>query len=72
MNEKKWKTTCDRKEVQHGAKGYNIGQVGTDKWKSYCARSLGIAKKFESAREPCSPNYLSRRKWKCKIEEIEK
>lgn len=69
---KKWSTPCGKKVVKHGAKGYNIRQVGTDKWKSYCARSLGIAKKFPSAREPCSANFLSRRKWKCPIDEVEK
>ena len=53
------------KIVYHGAKGYRIGKVGSPKWKSYCARSLGIAKKFPSAREIDSPNYQSRRKWKC-------
>ena len=69
---KKWKTKCKGRIVEHGAKGYNIGQPGTDKWKSYCTRSLGIAKKFPSARKPCSPNYLSRRKWRCPIDKIEK
>lgn len=69
---KKWKTKCKGKVVSHGAKGYNIGQPGTAKQKSYCARSLGIAEKFPSARLPCSPNYLSRRKWRCPIEDIEK
>ena len=69
---KKWKTKCNGKVVEHGAKGYNIGQVGTEKWESYCKRSLGIAKKYESARKSCSPNYLSRRKWRCPLDEIEK
>jgi hypothetical protein len=61
----KWKTKCGDKVVKHGAKGYKIGQPGTAKWKSYCSRSGGIAKKFPSAKEPCSPNMLSRKKWKC-------
>jgi hypothetical protein len=69
---KKWKTQCGDRMVAHGEKGARIGQVGSDKWKSYCARSLGIAKQFPSARLPCSKNYLSRRKWKCPIEGIEK
>lgn len=69
---KKWITECDGKIIQHGAKGYRIGKIGSEKWESYCARSLGIAKKFPSAREPCSKNYLSRRKWRCPIDEIEK
>lgn len=70
--EKKWKTKCKGKIVEHGEPDVWIGQKGSDKWKSYCARSLGIAKKYPSARKPCSPNYLSRRKWKCPIRSIEK
>ena len=70
--ESKWKTKCEDKIVTHGAKGYNIGQVGSAKQKSYCARSLGIAKKFPSARLPCSKNYLSRRKWRCQLDKIER
>ena len=63
--EKKWETKCNGKVIEHGAKGYRIGKVGSDKWKSYCARSGGIAKKYPSARRPCSPNMLSRKKWRC-------
>jgi hypothetical protein len=62
---KKWKTSCGNKIIKHGAVGYHIGQIGTPKWKSYCSRSGGIAKKFPNARKPCSPNSLSRKKWKC-------
>lgn len=69
---KKWETKCGEKVIKHGSKGYNIGQVGTKKWFSYCARSFGITKKYPSARKPCSPNYLSRRKWRCPIRDIEK
>lgn len=72
MTESKWQTKCQGKVVSHGAKGYNIGQPGTPKQKSYCSRSLGIAEKFPSARDPCSPNYLSRRKWRCPIADIER
>jgi hypothetical protein len=63
--EKKWKTKCGSKVVKHGAKGYRIGKVGSTKWKSYCARAKGIAKKHPNARKPCSPNILSMKKWKC-------
>lgn len=69
---KKWITKVDGKIVRHGAKGYRIGKVGSPKQKSYCARSLGIAKKFPSARLKTSRNYQSRRKWKCPISEVEK
>lgn len=69
---KKWKTKVGNKIVLHGAKGYRIGKVGSKKQKSYCSRSLGIAKKFPSARKVDSPNYQSRRKWKCPIRSIEK
>jgi hypothetical protein len=69
---KKWKTKCNDKVVRHGAIGYRIGKVGSSKQKSYCARSLGISKKFPSARLPCSRNSLSRRKWRCPMDKIEK
>ena len=62
---KKWTTKVGDKIVHHGAVGYKIGQPGTPKWKSYCARSGGIAKKYPSAREKDSPNYQSRLKWRC-------
>lgn len=46
---------------------------GTSKGDSYCARSLGIKKEMldkggksaEKARDPNSPNNLSRKKWRC-------
>ena len=65
MIKKKWKTKCGKKVVKHGQKGARIGKVGSPKWKSYCARSGGIAKKNSNARKPCSKNMLSRKKWKC-------
>jgi hypothetical protein len=68
---KKWKTKVNGKIILHGAKGYRIGKTGSPKQKSYCARSLGIAKKYPSARKKDSPNYQSRRKWKCPISEVE-
>lgn len=64
-NAKKWKTKCGGKIVHHGQKGARIGKVGSAKWKSYCSRARGIAKKYSSAREPCSPNNLSMKKWRC-------
>lgn len=72
MTEKKWATRVGEKIVYHGAKGYRIGQQGTAKQESYCARSLGITKKFPSAREKDSPNYQSRRKWRCPLDKLEK
>ena len=62
---KKWSTKIGNKIVHHGAKGYRIGKVGSTKWKSYCSRSGGIAKKFPNARKQDSPNTLSRMKWRC-------
>jgi hypothetical protein len=62
---KKWATKINGKIVRHGAKGYRIGKVGSVKWKSYCSRSGGIAKKYPNARRSDSPNTLSRKKWKC-------
>jgi len=72
LDEKKWETEVEGKIIRHGQKGAWIGRVGSKKWKSYCARSLGIAKKFPSARKKSSPNYQSRRKWKCPVRSIEK
>lgn len=69
---KKWKTKVNGKIIKHGQKGVWIGRPGSKKWLSYCARSLGIAKKYPSARKPTSANYQSRRRWKCPIRSIEK
>jgi hypothetical protein len=62
---KKWITKVGDKIVRHGAVGYRIGKVGSPKWKSYCSRSGGIAKKYPSAREETSANFQSRKKWRC-------
>jgi len=65
---KKWKTKCNGKIIKHGAKGYRIGKLGSKKQKSYCSRSEGINKKFNldcKGKDKCSPNCLSRLKWKC-------
>lgn len=63
--EKKWKTNVGNKIIKHGQIGARISKVGSHKWKSYCKRSGGIAKKFPNAREVTSPNYQSIKKWKC-------
>jgi hypothetical protein len=63
--EKKWKTKIGDKVIYHGQKGVRISP-GTKRGNSYCARSLGIAKKFPKARKRDSPNFQSRKKWKCK------
>jgi len=68
---KKWTTKVKGKIVKHGQKGARIAKVGSPKQKSDCAISLGIAKKYPSARKETSPNYQSRRKWKCKLRGIE-
>lgn len=71
MSEKKFKKvvtnpkTGRTKTIRYGQKGATI-KPGTSKGDSYCARSLGIAKKHPSAKNPNSPNALSRKKWKCK------
>jgi hypothetical protein len=72
MKNKKWKTKVGDKVIYHGAKGYRIGKIGSKKQESYCARSLGITKKYPSARLKESPNYQSRRKWKCPLDKLEK
>lgn len=73
-NKKYKKTITDpktgkKKIVRYGAKGYKIAP-GTDRGDSYCARSLGIKKKLKKtnpkkAKDPNSPNNLSRKKWGC-------
>lgn len=69
---KKWSTPCKGKVVKHGQRGVRIGKPNSPRQKAYCSRSLGITKKFPSARKPCSKNYLSRRKWGCRLDELEK
>lgn len=67
------------KKVSYGQSGKAKGggdriRPGTKKGDSYCARSLGIKKEMvkkggksaKKARDPNSPNNLSRKKWKCK------
>lgn len=61
---KKFAKVVNGKKVSYGAKGYKISP-GTSKGDSYCARSLGVAKKYPEARRKDSPNSLSRQKWKC-------
>jgi len=64
--EKKWKTKCDGKVVEHGQKGATI-KPGTKKGDSYCARSYAQLLEFpEAAKNPCSPLRLSRKKWRCR------
>jgi hypothetical protein len=66
------KETGRKKTVKYGHRDYKIAP-GTSRGDSYCARSAGIkrdmiAKGGESAkkaRDPNSPNNLSRRKWRC-------
>jgi hypothetical protein len=66
------KKTGKKKTVRYGQKGATI-KPGTSKGDSYCARSLGIKKDMiakggksaKKARDPNSPNNLSRKKWKC-------
>lgn len=67
------KKTGKKKTVKYGQKGATI-KPGTSKGDSYCARSMGIKKEMlakggesaKKARDPNSPNNLSRKKWKCK------
>lgn len=67
------KVTPSGKKVSYGQKGAKVSP-GTAKGDSYCARSMGIKKEMiakggksaKKARDPNSPNNLSRKKWKCK------
>jgi hypothetical protein len=65
LKTKKWATKVDDEIVYHGQKGVRIGKVGSPRQKAYCARSKGIADKYPSARKENSPNFQSRKKWKC-------
>ena len=66
------KQTGRVKTVKYGQKGAEI-KPGTKKGDSYCARSNGIKKEMlakggasaKKAKDPNSPNNLSRKKWKC-------
>lgn len=58
---KKYCKIVNGKRVSYGASGYRI-KPGTKAGDSYCARSLGIRKKY--GRTPA--NELARRKWKCR------
>ena len=66
------KKTGRKKTVRYGQEGATI-KPGTKKGDSYCARSLGIKKEMiakggestKKAKDPNSPNNLSRKKWKC-------
>ena len=73
------KKTGRKRKVSYGQAGKAKGggdriRPGTSKGDSYCARSLGTKKKMikrggksaKKARDPNSPNNLSRKKWKCK------
>tara|TARA_R110000765_G_scaffold61170_4_gene118334 strand:- start:710 stop:1003 length:294 start_codon:yes stop_codon:yes gene_type:complete len=73
------KKTGRKKTVSYGQAGEAKGggdriRPGTKKGDSYCARSDGIKKEMikkggksaKKARDPNSPNNLSRKKWKCK------
>ena len=69
----KVKVTSSGKKVSYGQKGAKV-KPGTKKGDSYCARSLGIKKEMikkggksaKKAKDPNSPNNLSRKRWKCK------
>lgn len=66
------KKTGRKKRVGYGAPGFKISP-GTSKGDSYCARSYGIKQEMlkkggasaKKARDPNSPNNLSRKKWRC-------
>tara|TARA_A100001515_G_C4508891_1_gene189364 strand:+ start:378 stop:665 length:288 start_codon:yes stop_codon:yes gene_type:complete len=66
------------RKVSYGQAGKAKGggdriRPGTSKGDSYCSRSLGIkremirkgGKSAKKARDPNSPNNLSRKKWRC-------
>ncbi len=74
----KVKVTSEGKKVSYGEKGASV-KPGTKKGDSYCARSNGIKKEMlakggesaKKARDPNSPNNLSRKRWRCKGDKSE-
>jgi hypothetical protein len=64
--------TGRKRRIGYGAPGFKIAP-GTKKGDSYCARSAGIKAEMlkkggasaKKARDPNSPNNLSRKKWRC-------
>ena len=68
----KVKITSTGKKVSYGQAGRAKGggprvKPGTSKGDSYCARSLGIKRGLSKKKQsdPNTPNYLSRKRWKC-------
>ena len=41
----------------------DVAPVGSARWRSYCARSAGIAGDWKQ--NPSSKNLVQRRRWKC-------
>lgn len=64
---KKYKVRHKGKVIHFGAKGYTIAP-STKRGDSYCARSYGIKDKSgrPTRNKKSSPNYWSRKMWKCK------
>lgn len=64
--DKKFKVNVNDKTIHFGAKGYSISP-GTPKGDRYCARSYGITDKDgnPTRNDKESPNYWSRKMWKC-------
>lgn len=67
------KITKSGKKISYGQAGASV-KPNTKKGDSYCARSAGIKKEMiakggksaKKARDPNSPNNLSRKRWNCK------
>jgi len=53
-------TKCGKVRVSSKVK---VGKVGSSRWKAYCARSAKIKGNWRN--NPCSKNYLQRKRWKC-------
>ena len=73
-SKKQKKLTVSYGQAGKAKSGGDRIRPGTKKGDSYCARSDGIKKEMikkggksaKKARDPNSPNNLSRKKWKCK------
>jgi hypothetical protein len=71
LKDKKWKTKVNGEIVKQERKEARIGKVGSAKQKSYCARSFGIAKKFQ-CKEKKTPKFTKVVKMECPLDELEK
>lgn len=70
--DKKFKVKLESGKIVHFGDPDATVKPGTKKADSYCARSFGLAKKYDILGDKTSPNYWSRKVWKCKGKKSER